>query len=180
MTVLPFENNSFQASFSTHDSINYLTSKTQVKQHFLEIKRILKPNGIYLFDVSTEHNIITNFHDRRIKRNVEGCTIEWNNHYDFTSNELLSTLLFKKDNNKIQNIINSIKKSLSNNILRRDSIIQEFNLPRLEIHKQQIYSSQEMIDLINECGLTLLDSYSDYKKDSNKQNAQLQIYVVQK
>ncbi|MBV6445467.1 MAG: Ubiquinone/menaquinone biosynthesis C-methyltransferase UbiE [Ignavibacteriaceae bacterium] len=55
MTKLSFKS-SFDLIFSTFDSVNHLPNEDELKQHFREVHRVLKPGGYYFFDVVTEKN----------------------------------------------------------------------------------------------------------------------------
>ena len=56
MRFLPFSANSWDFIICTYDSFNYLMSEIEIKQALKEIYRILSPDGIYVFDVTTEQN----------------------------------------------------------------------------------------------------------------------------
>ena len=45
------------------DGINYLTALEEYTKTFLEVARILRPGGLFLFDITTEYNSLHNFDD---------------------------------------------------------------------------------------------------------------------
>ena len=48
-----------------YDSINYLQTKLRLKAAFSEVSRILKPDGIFIFDIVTRHLCEKYFSDHR-------------------------------------------------------------------------------------------------------------------
>jgi SAM-dependent methyltransferase len=52
--ALPFREGSFDLVLMVYDSLNYLTRPEEVRQAFDEAYRALAPDGVFLFDVTTE------------------------------------------------------------------------------------------------------------------------------
>lgn len=58
------------------DGINYLLTEDDYKRCFLEVSKILKPNGLFLFDITTKYNSTVNFDDYEEAESFEnGCYI---------------------------------------------------------------------------------------------------------
>jgi SAM-dependent methyltransferase len=55
MTMIPFKR-TFDLVISSFDSVNHLESESKLNLLFVEVNRILKPGGYFLFDVVTEQN----------------------------------------------------------------------------------------------------------------------------
>lgn len=95
MCQLPFARESFHAALSTHDSVNYLGSENKLMEHLFEVYRVLKIGGIYLFDLSSEENVLKNFH-KKIFHEWHGKTeLIWYNEYDKKSKIIHSYLTFR-------------------------------------------------------------------------------------
>ncbi|MDP8239896.1 MAG: class I SAM-dependent methyltransferase [Candidatus Hatepunaea meridiana] len=55
------EDDCYDAVLCLYDSVNYLLQTDQVEDYFNCVKRALKPDGLFLFDVCTEYNSLMNF-----------------------------------------------------------------------------------------------------------------------
>ncbi len=64
MKSLPFIANAWDLIICTYDSFNYLMNVADIEQALREIYNILAPNGIYLFDVTTERNSLKYFNNK--------------------------------------------------------------------------------------------------------------------
>ena len=53
----------FDLALFLFDAINYLSDLTAYTTLFTEVHSILAPNGLFLFDITTDYNSITNFMD---------------------------------------------------------------------------------------------------------------------
>lgn len=51
----------FDAVICAYDSVNYLLTTGEIISCLNMVSRLLKPNGVFIFDVSTEYNSRTNF-----------------------------------------------------------------------------------------------------------------------
>lgn len=65
----------FDFLLMTYDSFNYLTA-SDIHHLFQEVARVLEPGGIFLFDVTTEHNSLEWFEDYQdVLENSDGLLI---------------------------------------------------------------------------------------------------------
>ncbi|MDH5717209.1 MAG: class I SAM-dependent methyltransferase [Spirochaetia bacterium] len=169
MKKLPFGKNTFKAIISTHDSINYMLKKTNLDEHFCETSRVLEPKGYYIFDASTEYNVINNYHNKTFKEKHKDIVFNWKNFYDFSSNEIVSTLEFQKK-----------KEKTAKNIKEVNYSALKMSDPVFEIHRQKIYHRDEIIDSAYKNGFYLLKNAADYVYKKNINKAQLLVYIMQK
>ncbi len=128
--------------FSVHDTLNYQTSPGDVRSVFRSVREALAPGGIFLFDITTEHNIFENFHDKHKAYETRGAVIQWSNRYD-EKRRLIYSLM----------TVTNKRGTFS------------------EMHLQRIYDVTEMEDLLKSEGYEILHVYGDYtfrppKKDT--------------
>jgi ubiquinone/menaquinone biosynthesis C-methylase UbiE len=129
--------------FCVHDALNYFTDKNDLRQVFRSVKNAMDNKSIFMFDITTEFNILNFFSDKTNKYEIRGTNIEWSNTYD--------------EKNKI--VYSYFK------VLDRSGEIYN------ETHLQRIYSEKEIAEILSEEGLRLIDVFSDYsfhppKKDT--------------
>lgn len=116
------------------DSINYLNTKEQISKLFQTIENNLSEKGMFIFDISTQHNSIEYF-DGFV--NIE----EYNKHFFIHRADYLP---HKKRQDTQLNIFT--KSFLG---YRRED----------EIHQQRVWKTNEILDLINLSHLTLTGIY---------------------
>ena len=125
----------FDGIVSLFDSLNYLMVQEDVHKNLKSVSSILKDKGIYIFDICTEYNSIRNF-DNYIERG------------EYIGLNYIRKSYYNKDE-RIQ--INDIK-----------IIDKENGNQYREIHKQRIYTQEEMIQIIELSPLKLLAIYDDF------------------
>ncbi|MFH5832427.1 class I SAM-dependent DNA methyltransferase [Halalkalibaculum sp. DA384] len=132
----------FDAVISTFDSVNYLHKPRDIVRLLKEIKKVLKPDSIFVFDFTTPKNSI-----RSIKylNNEEGYAP---GNYRF----------FRKSSynpsSRIHYNVFDIEK-LDNDM---ETVLEKYH----EVHKQKIYTLPEMLDIIDETEFTLLAKYDGF------------------
>lgn len=142
----------FDLVVATHDSVNYLPDLSALDSHLHNVYQILKPGGCYFFDVSSEYNLIHNFHNKVFTEKHEEIFLSWQNYYDRKNREILSTLSF------------------------RDNDGNEY----IEQHKQRFFSNKEIKHCLQQANLSLLTMAYDYKSWSHYENAALIGFFCQK
>ncbi len=157
MKNLPFMNNSFDGIYCTHDSINYLLTKKEILEHLREVKRVIKPRGIYIFDVSTEKNIIKNYHNKSFIKKYNDIQFFWNNNYNLSKKQLISTLKFEKVTKKF-----SFNKKTLNK----------------ETHIQTIYSKDEIKEALLHANFHFIRNYADYDNFKSIKDSDIMVYVA--
>ncbi len=128
--------------FSVHDTMNYLLTYDELQSAFISVRNIMHEQSIFMFDLTTEHNI-RRFFDGKVSRHVRGkAEVVWENSYDAESKIVSSILTVKKSDGKIE----------------------------VETHRQRIYETREILPLLRDAGLEIVDVFSDYsfKKPSEK------------
>lgn len=118
--------------FCVHDTVNYLTSTTDVKKFLSCVRESMNENTIFMMDITTEYNVKKNFVGIDSNFFIRGTEILWHNEYDPDKSRVVSTLTFKKKGSET-----------------------------VEKHIQRLYSINEISLLLASEGFELLDVFGD-------------------
>ncbi len=152
MESLPFSSESFSAAFCVHDSVNYILDQKGLLEHFKEVFRVLRPHSLYIFDISTEKNVMENFHNRIFHEKHGAVEFIWENFYDREKKIITSYLLFRKGKELVK-----------------------------EKHVQRIYMEEEVEEVFRKVGFVLEGKYRDYGfQGVPSDRARLLVYVLLK
>lgn len=124
----------FDFIFSVHDTMNYQLSTDGLREILRCVKNVMHEKSIFLFDITTEHNINSFFNNKTSFYKTRGMNIEWSNRYIPEKKYIISTFKTRYDDGR------------------------EFR----EEHTQRIYSRNEIETILQEEGFEILDIYSDY------------------
>ncbi len=119
--------------FSVHDTFNYILNYDEFVHALRCVHSCMGSDSIFLFDLTTEYNIKKNFHNKLLTYHIKGTDIQWYNQYDAHSKILYSRLTFTTNKKKL-----------------------------VEEHLQRIYTVDEIVPLIVQCGLAIVDIVGDY------------------
>ncbi len=119
--------------FSVHDTVNYLLEYSDIVNMFRCVRDAMHGESVFMFDITTEHNIYRNFDGKTTKSRIRNGSIEWGNRYDAETKLITSTLR-----------------------LDRGGAVSE------EEHVQRIYSADEIRGLLADAGLAVRDVCGDY------------------
>jgi ubiquinone/menaquinone biosynthesis C-methylase UbiE len=125
----------YNAGLCLYDSVNYLMHGSAVLDFFTRIKHALKPRGLFLFDVCTEHNSLTHFADG----SVEECV---------GSGYYRRVMIYHQQRRIQENLF----------YIHPDKYGGEVYLER---HLQQIFALADIRRYIAEAGLKLLEETDD-------------------
>ena len=132
---LPFRSGQFPWVICTHDSLNYILDKEELREHFREVRRILKPGGLYSVDAVTLGNILKNHHGQSDTHRIPPYRLVWSKRFDRKKNLLTSTLEFDDGDTSFQ-----------------------------EVHVQRYYQAEELLTLARSAGLRLLVQEGNYDR----------------
>jgi len=166
ITSLPFSDHSFEMALSTHDSLNYIINYEDLLAHMKEVYRVLRPGGVYLFDVSTEYNVRQYYHEKSFHERHGRWQIDWKNLYLEDERKIISTIDFTR-HNLIDMIARFLRLNPGRGVFR-------------ELHEQRIYTDQQWLDVIEQSGFIVNEIYSDYHKKKLHEKSCLAVYVVRK
>lgn len=128
----------YDTAICFYDSLNYLLEAREVVAFLRKIKGVLKPGGIFLFDVCTELNSILHFNGRRERDSGVGFQFQ-------------RIMRYRQANRIQENIF---------------EIVLDGNPPQSfsEHHRQKIYSLDEVRNFIEEAGFKLIEETDGYKR----------------
>ena len=158
MCALPFIDQAFSAALATHDVLNYLPDSTSLQNHFHETARVMRKGGIYIFDVTSEMNVVEFYDGQTITEEYETMTLTWENFYDKRKKEIISTLSF----------------------MPKDETKTVSNRNQIEIHRQNVFSPAILRKSIKSAGFKILGQFADYSRKKSLKNARLIVYVLQR
>lgn len=130
----------FDAVLCLYDSINYITATEDMKQVFERVSDALVPQGMFIFDITTEYNIVKHFDRRTFAESHENFSYIWRNLY------------FQKD---------KLCKTVLTFFLKEGDQYQKYE----ELHIQRIYSVDEIKELLEETDYKLLSSFEAFTFD---------------
>lgn len=151
MTNLPFKNK-YDVVISAFDSVNYLLKKKDLFTLFIEVKRILKDDGIFLFDVSLESNSFVHA-SKPIRKGNTG-------EFKFIQKS------FYNSKNKIH----------INEFLITDKNGNNYK----EIHKEKIYPFFDYFPIIEKAGLYVEYCFEAFTFDNARENSERAQFVIKK
>lgn len=127
----------FDAILCTYDSINYAYDEDELSQVFECVAEHLEPDGLFIFDVTTERNIVEHFHNKTFAANHEDYTYIWKNNYLYHSKMCRTLLTF---------------------FIREGELFRRYE----EVHQQRIYEVPVVNDLLKKTGYKTLSAYDMY------------------
>lgn len=137
--------------FSVHDTMNYLLEYADILNMFRCVRETMNGDSVFMFDITTEHNIYTNFDGKTSQYRLHNSTVEWSNRYDAGKKLIISTLRIHR-NGKTS----------------------------VEKHVQRIYSAEEMRELLAEGGLAPLGVYGDYTFEPPRDSTVMINFIARK
>jgi SAM-dependent methyltransferase len=137
--------------FSVHDTMNYLLEHADILNMFRCVREAMDREGIFMFDITTEHNIYRNFDGKTSRHQFRNSSVEWSNRYDRESRLVYSTLKLDRGG-KVST----------------------------EEHIQRIYSIDEMKTLLDSGGLKVLGINGDYSFDPPRDDTIMINFVTRK
>lgn len=150
MTVLPFKE-SFNVVISAFDSVNYLLSEIKLKSLFKEVERVLKPSGIFLFDVSLEKNSFKHAANPVSHGKLNG--ISYINKSEYNPVSRMHTNIFEiKDNKQVY----------------------------CETHKQKIYPFETYFKIIEKTGLYPVECYDAFSFSEGNPGCERVQFILKK
>ena len=124
-----------------YDSINYLMSSENVAACFSQVFQHTRPGGGFIFDITTEYNIIAHFADYTFAENYDNFSYIWENKYDISSKVIVSEVtIFHKDGDRFYKAV--------------------------EFHRQKIYPIQQIDTLARKAGFKILRVYDGFTLNS--------------
>jgi len=127
----------YDAALCLYDSINYIATPDEMGEVFARVSEALAPRGVFIFDVTTEYNIVKHFHRQTFAESYESFSYIWRNMY------------FHKD---------KVCKTILTFFLKEDDGYRKYE----ELHVQKIYSVAEIKKLLEGANYKLLSSFDAF------------------
>jgi cyclopropane fatty-acyl-phospholipid synthase-like methyltransferase len=137
------------------DSVNYLTSKNDLKKMFKLVKNYLNPGGLFIFDINSEKKLSSTFGNNLFYEVSDDMTCLWQNRYDSKKKicEFDITMFVNEDGK----------------YARYD-----------EIQYERAYSIKEITDAIKNTGLSFIGKYENIKVNKVDKNKDRIFFVCGK
>ena len=119
-----------------YDSLNYLCSEEEIVSCFMSVAAHLPPGGGFIFDVTTEYNILSNFTNYTFAENFPRFAYIWENTYSLSSKICTSDVT----------------------VFMTDESGERFTRTT-ERHHQKIYSQKVLKSLLSGAGLAVVAAY---------------------
>lgn len=141
----------FDAVLCLYDSINYVLKRNELFQVFENVYNVLTPDGLFIFDITTEHNIVQNFHLQTFAENEEDFSYIWKNVYSYREKICRTVITFF--------------------LQEKDDFFRRYE----ELHLQKIFEVDEIEELLEKAGYKVLSAFDGFSmrkwnKDSNRIN----------
>jgi ubiquinone/menaquinone biosynthesis C-methylase UbiE len=127
----------FDAALCLYDSINYITTEEELKAVFDKVYDALVPHGMFIFDVTTEYNIVKHFNRQTFAENYDAFSYIWKNLY-----------LHKE----------KLCKTILTFFLKEDDHYQKYD----ELHIQKIFSVDQVKKLLTEADYKMLSAFEAF------------------
>ena len=128
--------NDFDLVTCLYDSLNYLLDEEEVERCFEGVYDCIRPGGAFIFDVTTEYNLLHNFCGYTFAENFDEYSYIWENDYDLVNKICTSKVtVFKKTQGRF--------------------------VKSLENHTQKVYGLKFLTDLLKETGYDVLGMFND-------------------
>ncbi len=144
-------NKKFDFIFSVHDTMNYQIHDDEVRQVLRNVKDVMHDESIFMFDITTEHNIDRFFDNKTSFYKTRGYKIEWGNRYDREKRHVVSSFTIDRKGVKTE-----------------------------EEHVQKIYTIDEMITFLAMEGFEVLHICSDYSYDPPSDETVMVNFITRK
>lgn len=132
----------FDIVFCVFDSVNYIHSSQKVLRFLKEVRKVLAPGGLLIFDFTTPKNSIQSID---YLNNEEGYTED--NHRYFRRSSYDADKQIHKNEFRIEKLDKD-----------QESVVEELQ----EIHRQKTYTLQQMLDIINQTAYNIEAKYDGF------------------
>ncbi len=127
----------FDAILCTYDSINYASNENELSSMFNTVAKHLTPEGLFIFDVTTERNIVEHFHNKTFSENHQDYSYIWKNNYVQHTKMCRTFLTF---------------------FIREGKLFRRYE----EVHQQRIFEVSTVNSSLKDAGYKMLSAYDMY------------------
>lgn len=151
------------AVVSICDSMNYITSKDDLKKVFQLVNNYLDTRGIFIFDINTVHKFKDILAESTIAENREDASFIWENYYD--------------EHDKINQYDLTIYKKTELEVEDESQCYQSLYERLEETHYQKAYEIEEVIEVLKEAGMEFIAVYDACTKNPPNENSE-RVYFI--
>ena len=144
------------AIVSVCDSMNYIIEEAELSEVFKCVKNALAENGVFVFDMKTQHFFRDILGENTIAENRENAAFIWDNYYyeDESINEYQMTLFIEEEN----------------------SLFRKYE----ETHVQRGYTIEEVKASLAVVGLEIVNIFDAFTQNSPTDNSERIYFVVKR
>lgn len=137
------------------DGFNYLDTIDKIQSSLERVKKNLKDQGIFIFDLNTEYRFKEVYKNHIQIEEKDDFFITWENHYNENHRKNIYTLNF---------------------------FIEEGDLYRRQIeeHVEYVYDLDEIKEVLEKVGLKIISIRKGYSKNENIEQAERLVFIVKK
>jgi len=132
----------FDVVFMVFDSINYLLTKNEIYKLFEQVRNVLHPKGIFIFDFTTPRNSVKSIKFLHNESGISNTNYSYNRTSRFDRKKRIHYNDFK--------------------ICRLDDrkqVLEKYT----EVHKQRIHTLDEMTSIIDQTDFRILSAYDGFQ-----------------
>lgn len=160
MNFLDFDiDRKFDIVYMVFDSLNYLHNDDDILKLHQNVREVLNPGGLFIYDFTTPRNSINAISYLDKKEQKVGNTIRYRRDSKYDHKDRLHTNTFKIEKLSPQT----------------GELVQSFT----EVHRQRIYTLEEITDLVNQTDFDIIAAYDGFKLIPARKNS-LRITMVLK
>jgi len=145
----------FDLAVCLYDSLNYILEDKGVSACFREVHDHLRPGGGFIFDVTTEHNLLVNFAGYTFAENFEDYSYIWENEYSIETKICSSRVTVFE---------------------RKDGLYEKY----VEVHNQRVYPTGALKTWLQETGFDVLGTYHNTTQEPVKPKAERIHFVARR
>ncbi|MEW6237768.1 MAG: class I SAM-dependent methyltransferase [Candidatus Omnitrophota bacterium] len=117
-----------------YDSLNYILDENGLISCFTDVYKHLRPGGVFIFDVTTEYNLLHNFAGYTFAENFDKASYIWENEYD---------------------VIKKICNSKVTVFYEEDGQYKK----QIEMHTQRVYPTSDLLEMLHNEGFDTLGAF---------------------
>ncbi|SHJ84160.1 class I SAM-dependent DNA methyltransferase [Tepidibacter formicigenes] len=137
MRELDFEIYDLDCVLCACDGFNYILEEEELKNIFENVYKLLKEEGIFIFDISSYFKMSNILSNNTFGENREDIAYIWQNYFDEEENIVEMDLAF---------------------FIRNGKYFEKFE----ETHYQRAYNNEEILDILKHTGFNNIKVYKDF------------------
>lgn len=144
------------------DGFNYITSLEDLKKVFSKVYELLKPGGLFIFDISSFYKLSEILGNNYMYDSRENISCMWTNYFDEDTQLIDMELDFfvKVDVDDVE----------------EDNLFEKFS----ERHVQRAHKEEELTKLLEECGFNGINVYGDFEIEKPHSNSERLFFTAKK